>query len=46
MTILSVIWLAFGGVFAVVLSAFAYEAFMEWREARKWAEKYGKVMKK
>ncbi|WCN28452.1 hypothetical protein [Thermococcus kodakarensis] len=43
---IQLIWLFFGGAFVVVLSAFAYEAFMEWREARKWAERYSKVMKK
>ncbi|WP_281175993.1 hypothetical protein [Thermococcus celericrescens] len=42
MTPLGIIWLFFGGAFAVVFSALAYDAFTAWWEARKWAERYGK----
>ncbi len=43
---IQLIWLFFGGAFVVVLSALAYEMFSTWWEARKWAERYSKVMKK
>jgi hypothetical protein len=46
MTLLGIIWLFFGGAFVVVLSALAYDMLTAWWEARKWAEKYGRVPKK
>lgn len=43
---LGVIWLVFGGAFAVVLSALVYDMLAAWWKARKWASKYEKVLKR
>ncbi|WP_157255051.1 hypothetical protein [Palaeococcus ferrophilus] len=43
---IAIVWAFVGGAFAVVLSALAYDALAAWWEARKWASKYEKVLKR
>lgn len=43
---IAIVWAFVGGAFAVVLFSLAYDMLAAWWEARKWAERYGRNLKR